>query len=100
MLAFKMSYSRLLYELQPWIVPVTTRCNTLRLISDDTAQTIYSSVGMRSDERVTMMLNEVQSSISGDYRYLRRFVRALKKEGASVELVGTSLYNLYRKCQQ
>ena len=97
MLAFKMSRSTLLYELYPWIEHVTTSCNTLGLISNDMAQNIRYGVEMRADKRVTLMLDAVQSSISGDYRSLRRFVRALKKLGAAMELVGNKLYNLYRK---
>ena len=97
MQAFTKSRLTLLYELQPWIEPVTISCNTLRLISDGMAQTIYCSVGMSSDRRVTMMLDEVQRSISGNYRSLRRFVRVLKELGSNMELVGNKLYKSYRK---
>ena len=102
MLAFQQFYSKLLYELQPWILPVTVGCNSTRgpLIPNDKAQVIKCSVGMPSDERVTLMLNAVQTSISGDYKSLRRFVRVLKKLRGSVELVGINLHDRYRKFQQ
>ena len=100
MMAFQRFYSKLLYELQSWIVPVTVGCNTYRLIPDDVTQTIKCSDSMRSDQRVTLMLDAVQTSIRGDHRSLRRFVRVLKKQKSSVELVGTKLYHLYCKFQQ
>ena len=95
MQAFQQFYSKLLYELQPWVMPITTACNKLGLIPDDVTRG-----NMRSDERVTRMLDAVQTSISRDYRSLRRFVRVLKEQRASVELLGDSLHNLYRKCHQ
>lgn len=97
-LAFGKLYCDLVHDLQPCIIDVTASCYSRKVIQEDEKQAIVHSHGMRSDQRVAIMLEAVQTSIRGDYRCLHRFVRALKKQRSSIELMGDKLYSLYCKC--
>lgn len=97
-IAFQQHYTDLLRVLQRWILPVTSSCHAKGLISDDITQTIKCSEAMPSDERVSRLLNAVQTSICDEQETLCLFVKVLKEQGASLELIGEKLDKTYRKC--
>lgn len=96
-LAFRLLYAKLLYVLQSWVLSVTSSCHTKGLIPDDTNLIIKCTPAMPSNEKVALMLDAVQASIHENHRSLHRFVRVLKRKGATLELIGAQLQTTYRE---
>ena len=99
MVAFQQHYVDLMDILHAHVEDVAAACFTNSLISPDVQHTITFSPTMPSSHKVTKLLDAVQKSIHYDSNSLLKFVEVLRKQGASLELMGNRLDSTYCECQ-
>ena len=99
MAAFQQHYVDLLDTLHAHVEDVAAACFTNSLITPDIQHTITFSPTMPSSTKVTQLLDAVQKSIHDDSKSLLQFVEVLRKQGASLELMGDRLDSTYCECQ-
>lgn len=97
MTAFRLHYSNMRRVLFSHVEDMAGSCYSVDLISHEACQNITTSFGVASSRKVSELLEAVQKSITAKDNKLLQFVTVMKKQGASIELMGIRLEKTYRE---
>ena len=95
MMAFKLCYSKIKKALDSHVTPVADSSFAKSLIPSKVHKNIISTLYMPSGEKVMILLEAVEKSISEGSDKVEIFAKVLRDQGSYLSVVGDDLKNTY-----